>query len=299
MKTDVQICNIASRLIVASFFRDRYSAKVLRRNMRVLFSYPRALLLRRSPTTKVETFKIGSIEAEMLSTKPGQNKILLFLHGGGYIMGSLHGYRRFAWDVSNSCNVKVLQINYRLAPEHPYPAALEDAMQAYQYLRVKYPNSQIAVGGDSAGGGLALALTMALRDEGGVLPDQVFAISPWTNLEVEGESIGRNQKKDFWLSQAVLRHWAACYYAKADPKHPYISPVNGDFSKFPPLLIFAGDQEILQNDSDIVIELAKKAGVKAQLHIGKDMQHIWFLAFPFLTESRRASATLKEFLEPV
>ncbi len=297
MSPAVEFCNIVSRVFVGTFFRDQYSPQAMRRNMDILSGYPRRLLKRRSPETTFESVDIKGMNAEIISTKANQKKMLLFLHGGGYFMGSVRSFRRIAWEISHLCNIKVMIIDYRLAPEHPYPAALEDAKKAYHFLRAKFPEMPLAIGGDSAGAGLALALTMSLRDEKQVMPDQVMAISPWADLIGVGESFTRNRKTDFWLSEFALRNWAGHYVGKYDPKEPYISPVFGDFSGFPPLLLFAGDKEVLLSDAQRVYESAKKAGVKAELHIGKDMQHDWFLAFPFLVESRRALETLKNFLD--
>ena len=296
MSPTVQFCNVLSRAFVGAFFREEYSPQALRRNMNVLSGVPKKWLKRRSPETKIESLDIAGMNAEIISTQPNQKKILLFLHGGGYIMGSNRAFRRIAWELSHLCDVRVMIIEYRLAPEHPHPAALEDAKKAYLYIRSQFPHSAVVIGGDSAGGGLALALTMALRDEKQILPDQVFAICPWADLVGLGDSLTKNQKTDFWLSKQLLQKWAAHYVGRGNPQEAYISPIFGDFAQFPPLLIFSGDQEILLSDAERVYAIAKKAGVEAQLHIGKDMQHDWLLAFPFLAESRRALKTLKHFL---
>ncbi len=295
MDRSIQVCNILSRIVVGGMFRSDYSTKSLRRNMNLISAIPQAVLKRRSPTTEIEAVNIDGLEAEFISTQANHAGILLYLHGGGYFMGSIATHRRSAWEVSHHCNLKVLLINYRLAPEHPYPAALDDAKKAYRFLKNKFPHLPVSVGGDSAGGGLSLALTMALRDEGEPLPARLFAVSPWANLNVEGESIKRNHANDFWLKEKVLKRWASLYFAKNAPHQPYISPALGSFEKFPPFLIFCGDQEILQSDSEQVFDKAKKAGVNVKLHIGKNMQHVWFLAFPFLAESKRAFLALQEF----
>ena len=152
------------------------------------------------------------------------------------------------------------------------------------------------MGGVSAGGGLALALTLALRDEGEKLPERVFVVCPWGDLTCSGDSIQKNQAKDFWLSPTSLKNWSEYYVQKANPNDPYVSPVFGDFKNFPPLLIFCGDQEVLLSDSEKIYELAKKSGVQTELYLGKNMQHVWFLAFPFLKESHSAFAALKKFM---
>ncbi len=296
MRVPVQLCNILSRAVVGGFFRENYSAKTLRRNMKMISSTPIAALKWRVPATEIESFKIDGMNVEFISTNPNQKKILLFLHGGGYFMGSIEGHRRIAWELSHHCNVKVLNIDYRLAPENPFPACLEDAKKAYHFLRKNYPNASVSIGGDSAGGGLSLALVMALRDEGAVMPDQVFAASPWADLTCAGDSMLQNATKDFWLTKTGLSSWAADYYAKTSPSNPYVSPVFGDYKSFPPLLIFCGDHEILLSDSQKIYEKAKAAGVHVKLHIGSEMQHIWFLAFPFLQESHAAIDELKSFL---
>jgi monoterpene epsilon-lactone hydrolase len=292
----VQICNALSKVFVSTFFRDGYSPKAMRRNMNLISGYPLALLKRRSSTTVVESINIDGVPAELITTRPDQEKIMLLLHGGGYFMGSLRSFRRISWHLSDICNVKVLLVDYRLAPENPYPAGLEDAKKAYRYLKTHFPKAAVIVAGDSAGAGLALALTLSLRDSGDQLPEQVVAISPWADLTLAGKSVAQNQKKDFWLSETSLKQWSAHYYAQSNPKDPYISPVFANYKNFPPLIIFTGDQEILSSDSERLYELAKEAGVKVEMHVGKDMQHDWFLAFPFLKESRKAIQALQKFI---
>jgi len=296
MSLDVQITNYLSKIFVASLFRKNYSPQTMRRHMKIISSVPRAILKRSHPAASFEEMNMDGVPAEMISARKGQEKIILFLHGGGYFMGSISGFRRFALSASRQCDSRVVLIDYRLAPEHPYPAALDDAKKAFLYLRAKFPGVEISVGGDSAGGGLALALVMALRDGSHSIPDKVFAVSPWADLVGEGESLAKNQKLDFWLNKEMTQTWGAHYYVQNDPKTPYISPVFGSYAKFPPLLIFVGDQEILMSDSERVFSKAKAAGVQTQLHIGKGMQHDWFLAFPSLSESKRAVQTLKDFM---
>ena len=296
MEFGIHATNVLAQIFQRTVFRNSYSAQTIRRNMDIIAGYPLSLLKRQAGTV-IESIDIDSLAAELISTGSNQNKVVLLLHSGGFCMGTLKSFRRNAWQISRECNVKVLHIEYRLAPEHPFPAALDDAKKAYQYLQKRFSNAPILLGGASAGAGLALALTAALRDENKSLPEKVFAICPWTDLTCSGESMSQNRAKDFWLSKESLTIWAGYYSEKEKLKDPYVSPAFADFKNFPPLLIFCGDQEVLLSDAKSIYDLAQKATGTAKFHLGKNMQHVWFMAFPFLNESRLAYRALKKFLE--
>lgn len=225
--------------------------------------------------------------------------VLLQLHGGGYV-GKLHNaYRNFAVLYSElGGGMPVLTIEYRVAPENPYPAALEDALSAYRWLIQKgYDPARIIVAGDSAGGGLALALVMYLRDHGEKLPAGIIVMSPWTDLTASGESYETNYEKDplFGNTRDSLIYNRE-YVGLEDPKNPYISPAFGEFDGFPPMLIQAGSYEMLLSDSLAVAKKAKEKGVKVRLHVYEGMFHVFQMAMQLMPESRQAWKEAGKFI---
>ncbi len=239
---------------------------------------------------------------ELLSPKEGAREdfILLQLHGGGYIGAMRNAYRTFAGLYSEvGKGLKVLTIDYRVAPENPYPAALLDALTAYDWLLEQgWEEQQIIVAGDSAGGGLALALCMFLKDNGRKLPGGIIAMSPWTDLTASGPSYQENYEKDplFGNTRDSLIY-NKDYVGDHDPKNPYISPLFGDFTGFPPMLLQVGSVEMLLSDSVLAAEKAKAAGVKVKLTVYEGMFHIFQMALKLLPESRAAWVEIERFLK--
>jgi len=225
-------------------------------------------------------------------------RILLYLHGGSYNAGSINSHRSMAANLAAAAKARALIIDYRLAPEHPFPAALEDAVDAYQWLLDdEHSSSRIAIVGDSAGGGLALALLIHLRDEGMPLPGMAICISPWTDLSGSGESIRSKAKVDIVLDAQNLAKSAAIYLGNTDPCDPLASPIYADLSGLPPLLIHVGSDEILLSDSTVLAEKARAAGVDVTLEVWERMQHVWHFAASFVPESRQAIARIGEFVQ--
>ena len=193
----------------------------------------------------------------------------------------------------------VLTIDYRVAPEDPYPAALEDAVRAYNWLLDRgYPGNRIIVAGDSAGGGLALALCLYLRDHGIELPGGIIAMSPWTDMTASGESYETNFEKDplFGNTRDSLIY-NRDYLGLEDPRNPYISPAFGDLTGFPPMLIQVGSYEMLLSDAQTVAQKAKKQGVKVRFHIYEGMFHVFQMAMQLMPESVMAWKEVEKFLE--
>ena len=244
----------------------------------------------------MDDFKMEWLEAEE-NTK---DRVILQLHGGGYIAGMRNAYRTFAVVYSElGGNINVLTPDYRVAPECPFPAALEDAYNAYQWLLFKgYRASQIILAGDSAGGGLVMALCFLLRQRGKEMPLGIIAMSPWTDLTQSGDSYVLNYEKDplFGKTKESMIY-NKDYVKDADPKNPYISPVCGDFKGFPPMLIQVGSYEMLLSDSVTVAEKAKKAGVKVKLSIYKGMFHVFQMGLRMMPESKEAWKEVEEFLK--
>ena len=211
--------------------------------------------------------------------------------------GSALLYRHITWRFAMTAEANLAAIDYRLAPEHPFPAALDDAAAAWRGLLDEGADPRhCAVIGDSAGGGLALALALRLRDEGGPLPAAVVALSPWTDLAITGESCRRNAIADPVLNETDLVHFAAQYLRGADPRNPYVSPLYGDPRGLPPTLIQVGSDEILRDDAVRMAERMRRAGCEIELEIWPRMPHVWHGFAPVLPEARRAITRIGEFV---
>lgn len=252
----------------------------------------------------MEEIAMPDFTMELLKRKEEarEDHIILQLHGGGYIGAMRNAYRTFAGLYNEvSGGMSVLTIDYRVAPEHPYPAALEDAVSAFDWLVEQgFTEKQIIVAGDSAGGGLALALCMYLKDHGRSLPKGIIAMSPWTDLTASGPSYDENFEKDplFGNTRDSLIY-SKDYVGTNDPTDPYISPLFGDYEGFPPMLLQVGSIEMLLSDSELVAKKAKEAGVSVKLTIYEGMFHIFQMAMKLLPESRAAWIEIGEFIEEI
>jgi acetyl esterase/lipase len=198
--------------------------------------------------------------------------------------------------LSYRLNAEVFVPDYRLAPEHTYPCALEDALVTYQYVRALRPRLPVFVSGDSAGGGLALSLLVRLRERGEAQPDGAILLSPWTDLAATGASLDGNARRDRWLSRAHIERWARYYAGAADMRAPLLSPLYAELGALPPLLVLAGEHEVLLDDAVRVAERAQRAGTDARLLIGAGMQHDWPLTLPWLDESKQAWRAMAAFV---
>lgn len=237
-------------------------------------------------------------DKDSLLGAPGKG-IILQLHGGGYY-GKMHNtYRNMAGLYSELSNgVDVLSIDYRVAPEHPFPAALEDALAAYQWiLEQGYDRQKLFVAGDSAGGGLALALCLYLRDHDMPLPRGIITMSAWTDLTKSGESYEENFERDpiFGGSKDTLVYKEG-YYKDNTPENPYISPVMGDYTGFPPMLMQVGEYEMLLSDTLTVAEKAKNAGVEVREHTYKGMFHVFQMGLLLYPEAKEAWVEVGRFI---
>ena len=248
-------------------------------------------------TIEMEHFTMEWLE---LKENPNKQKVILQLHGGGYIGAMRNAYRMFAGLYNEvGKGMSVLTIDYRVAPENPYPAALEDAVSAYQWLLDQgWFAEDIIVAGDSAGGGLAMALCHYLKDYGIQLPCGIVAMSPWTDLMASGESYDTNYERDplFGNTRDSLIY-NKDYVGDHDPMDAYISPLYGDFRGFPPMLIQVGSYEMLLSDSVSVASKARHQGVKVRLSIYDGMFHIFQMAAKMLPESRKAWAEIGKFID--
>jgi acetyl esterase/lipase len=253
-----------------------------------------------SPPPGIRTLAVdvGGVKADRISTpasEPGRH--VLYLHGGGYILGSPSLYRDLTWRIASAARARVLAVDYRLAPEHPFPAALDDAVTAYHWLCTQGADPErIAVMGDSAGGGLALSLLLRLRDEGIPLPAAAVALSPWTDLALTGRSFTMNAGADPMLSAEQARRFVGHYLAGADPRSPYASPLYGEHEGLPPTIIQVGSDEVLRDDAVRMAERMRAAGCRVELEIWPRMPHVWHAFAPVLPEARRAIARIGLFV---
>jgi monoterpene epsilon-lactone hydrolase len=249
----------------------------------------------------LESLKLDNrLEAEWLRPRQAHPKrVLLYLHGGGYVLGSLNTHRSLVGSLAQRCGLNVLTINYRKAPDHPFPAALDDARRAYRWLlRHGHQPHDIVVGGDSAGGGLALALLLALRDAGEAVPAAGIGLSPWTDLNLPISALRRITREEGLLLEALqMRTWGPLYAHKTPLTHPLLSPAQADLHGLPPLLIQISTAEVLYDD---VVKFAKKArtsGVDVTLQPFEGLVHWWHLFWRIVPEARQALDQVASFLE--
>jgi len=224
-------------------------------------------------------------------------KVLLYLHGGGYVTGSIAASLMLCVPLSRSLSMHVVVPEYRLAPEHPYPAALDDALKAFRWLLAQgYAGSDIVMAGDSAGGGLCLSTVLALRDSGEPLPAALLCLSPWTDLSNAGASHTANAGRDVLLCTAMLDRWASCYASGRPLEDPGLSPINGDYHGCPPLCILADRSEILLDDSVNLARRAEAAGVDFSLSLWDGLWHVWPALGDLIPESEAAFSCMRQFL---
>ncbi len=229
------------------------------------------------PDVSSERVAANGVDGEWISAcGAAHDRAVLYLHGGGYVAGSVNTHRDLMGRVSRSAKAVVLGLNYRLAPEHPFPAALEDSIAGYLHLlREGFRPSAIAVVGDSAGGGLAVAAMVAAREARLPLPGAAVCLSPWVDLEAKGRSMITRASIDPIASRETVLALARMYLGAADPRTPAASPLHAELKDLPPMLIQVGDAETLLDDS---IRLARRgiaAGVKVRLEVWPDMMHVW------------------------
>jgi monoterpene epsilon-lactone hydrolase len=243
----------------------------------------------------------GGVPAEWVAPPAaGPQRVILYLHGGAYNSGSIRSHRSLAANIAQAAKARALVLDYRLAPEHRFPAPVEDAVQAYSWLLSDGVSpGQVIVAGDSAGGGLVVALLLHLRELGRPLPQAGVCLSPWTDLVCQGESWTTNLRKDLMLAPGPLRESAQLYLAGADPCNPLASPLYADLAGLPPLLIQVGSDELILSDATGLAERARAAGVAVTLQVWEGMQHEWHFAGGLIPESRRAIEAIGTFIDTV
>ena len=249
--------------------------------------------------TVVEPVEANGVPAEWVTAAGvSDGRVLLYLHGGAYQIGSPAGLRRLVALLSGVAQARALSLDYRLAPEHPFPAAVDDAVAAYRWLLAEGTDpATIAVAGDSAGGGLALGTLVALRDAGEPMPAAAVLLSPWTDLALTGESLRTRAAVDMMLKPGSVHQTAAVYLAGEDPRHPYASPLYADLRGLPPLLIQVGDAEVVLDDSTRAAARAREAGVEVTLEVWDEMPHVFHAFAGLLPESDQAIERIGDWLQ--
>lgn len=241
---------------------------------------------------------VAGMNAEWFTPgKPGKGKILLYLHGGAYIMGNCATHRQLVSYLARACGVRAVLPEYRLAPEHPYPSAIDDALSVYRALRDDgYAPGDIIVAGDSAGGGLTMALLLSLRDAGRPMPAGAVLFSPWLDLTASGESMQTRADRDPWFKPADMPVIAAYYCREDELQLPLVSPVYADVNGMPPLFVQVGDDEILLSDSTRLAANVERAGGEITLEVWPEMWHVFQVFVHQMPESRKAIAAIVPFV---
>jgi acetyl esterase/lipase len=251
-----------------------------------------------APDAKCEKVNADGVPAEWVKA-PGcdPRRAVLYLHGGGYAIGSINTHRRLAYDISAASGAALLVIDYRLAPEHPYPAAVEDAAAAWRWLLQQgFAANRLAIAGDSAGGGLTIASLVNLRDRKLGLPACAVAISPWVDLEGVGTSMTARAAQDPMVRKDGLVWMAGMYLGGKDAKTPLAAPLHADLKGLPPILVQAGTAEILLDDATRIGERLNAAGVDVRLSIWPNMPHVFPIFAPVLSEGRDGCLEIGAFI---
>ncbi len=247
----------------------------------------------------VDRVEAKGVQAEWVrAANANQDAVVLYLHGGGYIIGSPTSHRHQIAAISQATAASVLALDYRLAPEHPFPAAVEDAVAAYRWLLEQgIAAHKIVIAGDSAGGGLTVATLVALRDGGVDLPAGGVCISPWMDLTNSAQSFITKAETDPMITREMLIGMAQAYLQGEDTRTPLASPLFADLKSLPPLLIQVGTEEMLLDDSINLERRLKEAGVNAVLEVCDEMIHVWHFFFPMLKEGRDAIDRIGDFFK--
>jgi len=247
---------------------------------------------------RVETADADGVAAEWTAAPGAESeRVILYLHGGGYTAGSLKSHRHMVAQAGREAKARTMALEYRLAPEHPFPAAVEDTVAGYRFLLSRgFSPNRIAVAGDSAGGGLTVALLVSLRDAGLPLPACAWCISPWVDLEGTGASMTAKATVDPMVQQGYLIELAEAYLDGVNPRTPLAAPLYADLKGLPPMLIQVGSAETLLDDAVRLAGAAGSADVRVRLEVWPDMIHVWQLFYQQVAAGRRALAEAGAFI---
>lgn len=254
------------------------------------------------PDTCFSEVDAGGVRAEwVVAPTADVGRTVVYLHGGGYCIGSLTSHRAMLSHLSAAAAARVLAVDYRLAPEHPHPAALDDAVTAYRWALTDGGAlaARSVLGGDSAGGGLTVATLVALRDAGEPLPAAAVCLSPWTDLTASGTSITTKAAEDPMVRVEDLERWAAAYRGRTPASASSVSPLFADLAGLPPMLLDVGTSEVLLDDARRLAERARAAGIDVTLTVADDMLHVWHFFAGTVPEADEAVARVGEFIAKV
>ena len=289
---------VASRWIRARMKREPAGARELVEFSRRVMRTPGLLVNFHSRAVEIDRID-QPVQGEWVSSRAGSDnsRLLYYLHGGGYVSGSARDYRPITATLARHLRARVFALDYRLAPEHPFPAALEDAVAGYRWLISSGIEPRlISVAGDSAGGGLALALVMKLRELNEPLPSSVVCLSPWTDMVGTGESILANSESDPLFCPGDVERYAALCLGEQPRQTPLASPLYGDFAGLPPLLFHVGESEMLLDDARNAHAKVVAAGGSSELRTFKGVPHSWQLLTPLLPEARISLREIAAFI---
>lgn len=251
------------------------------------------------PNRRVEVvdLQLGGVPVLRVTPKgPPRRRHLLHVHGGGFVVGTTRGFAGYLSELALRADATITSVDYRLAPEHPFPAAIDDCLAVYRALIDEVAPESLAVVGESAGGNAVLAMVVRARDEGWALPSGAVLVSPWLDLTFSGDSMSRNQHTELMLDPVLFTSWRDHYVAGQDPADPRISPLFADLSGLPPLHVQATTAEVLEDDARRLVEKAQAVGVDAELIVHDELWHIFQTQVPFVPEARRALDQMVTFL---
>lgn len=293
MSLQLTLINLLIRWQVKRKFRKNPDVQLLRPLMKQMEARSSKL----PQDISVEYLNLGTVPAERLSAPGGRDDAaFLYIHGGGFVAGSPLTHRPLTWRLAKEIGVSVYAIDYRLAPEHCYPAGLDDCVTAYKALLEKGISAKsILVGGDSAGGNLTLALTLRLKAEGLPLPAALICLSPATDMTGGGESQVTNAESDAMFVPEMMGSLMPVYCPGVDERDPFVSPLFGNLEGFPPTLFQAGEDEMLRDDSVRMADALKAAGAEATIEVWPKVWHVWQLNADMLPEAREAIAHIVRF----
>jgi epsilon-lactone hydrolase len=256
---------------------------------------------RLAPDVGVEPVTANGVRAEWTATpRDARDAALLYLHGGGYVIGSLDSHRHLVAEAGRAAGITALALDYRLAPEHPFPTAVDDALAGYRFLLARgIRPERVALAGDSAGGGLVVAAMLAIRDAGLAQPGCGWCISPWVDMEAIGDTMSSKATADPTVQRAGILDMALLYLNGADPRSPLAAPLYADLSGLAPLLIQVGACETLLDDALRLAKTAGAADVRVDLQIWPEMIHVWHLFHPELAAGRLAIEAGGEFVRTI
>jgi epsilon-lactone hydrolase len=290
-----RVVRIGLRIVAKPILRANASVEAARWQLRL------ADRLIPHPPRGTETIAIdaGGVPVDRVTTPASRHdRHILYLHGGGYVAGWAGLCRDLTWRLATHCRVCVLGVNYRLAPEHPFPAALDDTVAAYRWLIAQGADpKRIALVGDSAGGGLVFATLLRLRDEGVELPAAAIVVSPWTDLALTGQSLHLNALIDPLIPVELAPRVVDLCLAGANPRNPYASPLYGDPTGLPPTLILVGSDEVLRDDAVRMADRMRAAGCHVEIEIWPHMWHVWYMCTRAMPEAKAAIARIAAFVK--